>query len=227
MNDLLKTICRIGVFVICAQAVVHFRPQAAYEKYLKLLVSVMVLIQLFLPVSRILFHGNGEELEIKTQVFLEGLEAEMSAAESRAFETDALLEQMTLEEIRRRAEEAKADSGDSGTGSGRPEDSGTGSSRPEDSGTESGRTGDSVPGSGRSEDSVPGSGGPEDSGTGSSRTENSVPDNGGAEPGGDTGEQLGASGTAGSTADNDTVRIDRIQVGEIQVQLQLETGSPE
>jgi len=68
----------------------------------------MVLIQLFLPVSRFLFHEGGEELAMKSQAFLEGLEADMSAAERKAYETDALLEQMTLEEIRRRVEEAQA-----------------------------------------------------------------------------------------------------------------------
>ncbi|MDE6926541.1 MAG: hypothetical protein K2P59_15025, partial [Acetatifactor sp.] len=62
MNSLFQTICRIGIFMICAQTVIHFRPQESYEKYLKLLVSAMVLIQMFLPVSRLLFHGDGGEL---------------------------------------------------------------------------------------------------------------------------------------------------------------------
>lgn len=116
MNSLFQTICRIGIFMICAQTVIHFRPQESYEKYLKLLVSAMVLIQMFLPVSRILFHGSSEELAAKSREFLEGLEAEMSAAERKACETDALLEQMTLEEIRRRVEEQAAgdDTGDDG-----------------------------------------------------------------------------------------------------------------
>lgn len=122
MNSLLQTICRIGIFMICAQAVVHFRPQASYEKYLKLLVSAMVLIQLFLPVSRFLFHGDGEALEKQTRKFLEGLQEELSAAENRAYETDALLEQMTLEEIRRRVEEDS--SGDGGEESAEAENSG-------------------------------------------------------------------------------------------------------
>ena len=160
--------------MICAQAVVHFRPQAAYEKYLKLLVSAMVLIQLFLPVSRLLFHGSGEELEKETQAFLEGLEEELSAAESRAYETDALLEQMTLEEIRRRAEEA--DSGDS-----RRE-----GSRREGSGREGSEAGNGVPGIGESQDPV---------------------------------------GTTGSAAEDNTIRIDRVQVEEIRIP--METGSPE
>lgn len=105
MSGLFQTICRIGIFMICAQAVVHFRPEESYEKYLRLLVSAMVLIQLFLPVGRLLFHGDSGVIEQKSEEFLGQLEAEISAAESRAYESDALLEQMTLEEIRRRVEE--------------------------------------------------------------------------------------------------------------------------
>lgn len=105
MNGLFQTICRIGIFMICAQAVIHFRPEESYEKYLRLLVSAMVLIQLFLPVGRFLFHGDGRELTLKSEAFLRDLEAEISAAESRAYESEALLEQMSLEEIRRRVEE--------------------------------------------------------------------------------------------------------------------------
>lgn len=195
--------------MICAQAVVHFRPQAAYEKYLKLLVSAMVLIQLFLPVSRLLFHGSGEELEKETQAFLEGLEEELSAAESRAYETDALLEQMTLEEIRRRAEEA--DSGDS-----RREGSGTEGSGREGSGTEDGGTEGS-----RRED-----GGTEDGGTEGSRREGSGRE--GSEAGNGVpgiGESQDPVGTTGSAAEDNTIRIDRVQVEEIRIP--METESPE
>ena len=106
-SNLFQTICRIGIFMICAQAIVHFRPQGAYEKYLKLLVGSMILIQLFLPVGRLLFRGDGHELALKSEEFLEELEAEMAAAEINALETEALLEQMTLEEVRRRMEEAR------------------------------------------------------------------------------------------------------------------------
>ena len=105
-SNLFQTICRIGIFMICAQAIVHFRPQEAYEKYLKLLVGSMILIQLFLPVGRLLFRGDGQELALKSEELLEELEAEIAAAEINALETEALLEQMTLEEVRRRVEEA-------------------------------------------------------------------------------------------------------------------------
>lgn len=106
-DSLFQTICRIGIFMICAQAIVHFRPEGSYEKYLKLLVGSMILIQLLLPVSRLLFWRDGQELALKSEEFMEQLEAEMAAAEINALEAEALLEQMTLEEVRRRVEEAR------------------------------------------------------------------------------------------------------------------------
>ena len=59
-NTLFQAICRMGIFMICAQAVVHFRPKESYEKYLKLLVSVIVLIQVFLPIGSFLL-GDGRQ----------------------------------------------------------------------------------------------------------------------------------------------------------------------
>ena len=97
-NPLFQAICRVGMFMICAQAIVHFRPNEAYEKYLKLLVSVMILIQLFLPIGSFLLGGGMEETARK-------LEQEMQAVTREAAEADKLLENMTLEEIRRRVDE--------------------------------------------------------------------------------------------------------------------------
>lgn len=91
--------------MICARAIVHFRPREAYEKYLKLIVSVMILLQLFLPLGGLLTENfQGAEL---SGSMLQGLEAELKAAEERAKEADRLLEEMTLEEVRRRMQEAE------------------------------------------------------------------------------------------------------------------------
>ena len=102
---LLQTICRIGIFMICAQAIIHFRPRETYEKYLKLLVSVMILIQLFLPVGSFLLGGNMEQTLERLELFRTQLEQEMEAAAREAEATNKLLEQMTLEEVRKRMEE--------------------------------------------------------------------------------------------------------------------------
>lgn len=112
MHSLLfRTICRVGIFMICAQAVIHFRPRESYEKYLKLLVSVMVLIQLFLPLGGILLGGGVEEVLAGLEEFREALEQEMETAAREAEAADALLEEMTLEEVRQRMEEAAGGEG--------------------------------------------------------------------------------------------------------------------
>lgn len=103
-NSFFQAICRMGIFMICAQAIVHFRPQEAYEKYLKLLVSVMVLVQLFLPVGSFLLGRGGQEAAELLRQFGIDLEESMKTATENAAATDALLERMTLEEIMRQME---------------------------------------------------------------------------------------------------------------------------
>lgn len=105
-NILFQTICRTGIFMICAQTIVHFRPNESYEKYLKLLVSVMVLIQLFLPVGVFLAGVSGTGGSIDE--FRESLEQSMEEARQQAAQTEAMLEKMTLEEVRRHIEEEAA-----------------------------------------------------------------------------------------------------------------------
>lgn len=95
--------------MICAQAVVQFRPHESYEKYLKLLVSAMILIQLFLPIRNLLAGADRTDADAFLASFWQNLEQEMTDARHQAQETDARLEQMTLEEVRRRMEEQTAE----------------------------------------------------------------------------------------------------------------------
>lgn len=95
--------------MICAQTILHFRPNASYETYLKLLVSVMILIQLFLPIGS-LFSGGGRDGAAKQlESFRASLEEGMRLAEEQAAETDRILEQMTLEQLRNLAEQQNAE----------------------------------------------------------------------------------------------------------------------
>ena len=60
-NSLFQAICRMGIFLICVRTIIHFRPQEAYEKYLRLLAGIMILIQLLLPVGKYLLGRGGQE----------------------------------------------------------------------------------------------------------------------------------------------------------------------
>ena len=66
MQWLYRVIGQAGIFLICAQTVVHFRPKESYDKYLKLLLSVMLLLQLLQPVLSAL--GGDEDWNAREQV---------------------------------------------------------------------------------------------------------------------------------------------------------------
>lgn len=131
-----QIVCRLGIFMVCARLLIHFRAQESYEKYLKLLVSVMILIQLFLPLGNFLSAEKKEaglkELEGIRQEF----EAELEQAQLQVQEADRMLEQMTLEELQRQVQEerekaqAEKEKEEGTTGEGQTE------------GTEGGKTGE-------------------------------------------------------------------------------------
>ncbi len=99
----------MGIFMICAQAVVHFRPKESYEKYLKLLVSVMVLIQVFLPIGSFLLGEGRQNAANALEQFGRELEQSLQDASGDAAAADELLEKMTLEEVMRRLEEQEGE----------------------------------------------------------------------------------------------------------------------
>lgn len=104
MNLLFRSICQLGIFMICAQAIVHFRPNGSYEKYLKMLVSVMLLVQVFLPFTKMFSSDTQQGIEKNIAQFEQKIEETMNQALRTAAETDDLLSNMSLEEVRKRME---------------------------------------------------------------------------------------------------------------------------
>lgn len=84
----LKMICRMGIFMICAQAIVHFRPKASYEKYLKMLVSSMVLIQLLMSVGGIFWTDGQEELTERAEELVQSFEQSIKQVSESTFFTE-------------------------------------------------------------------------------------------------------------------------------------------
>lgn len=100
---LMETLSKTGVFIICAQVLIHFRPKASYEKYLKMLVSAMILIQLFIPVSE-LFSGEGEQTLAERVAWFEAeLGRCMDGASKDYEERLADLEEKQLESVEQEA----------------------------------------------------------------------------------------------------------------------------
>ena len=86
--------------MICAQAVVHFRPKEAYGKYLRLLLSVMVLIQIISPIYGLLAGGAGESLDENVRSFQREMEEAMGDAAKSSVISQQQLENTGLEMLR-------------------------------------------------------------------------------------------------------------------------------
>lgn len=98
MDELLKVICRVGIFTICAQALVHFRPKESYEKYFRLLISGMIIFQLLLSVEAILLGDEAPTISEKTEKLQLQWRKDREELMRKVGQADKLLEQMTVGE---------------------------------------------------------------------------------------------------------------------------------
>lgn len=63
LDNWLETFKTMGIFLICARMLIHFKPKGSYEKYIRLLVSTMLLVQMLEPVGAFLGFLNKGELQ--------------------------------------------------------------------------------------------------------------------------------------------------------------------
>ncbi len=70
----------IGIFIICAQSLMHFSAGKSYEKYVKLLIGVMILAQFVVPVRNLFLGTEGGELHEEVERFQAELEYAMQTA---------------------------------------------------------------------------------------------------------------------------------------------------
>lgn len=88
MSALVELIKRIGIFMIAAQAVIHFTPGQKYEKYIKLIVGMMILLQFVIPIRSILsgteIDWNEQMEEMERMLETEGLADETVGSSSVA-----------------------------------------------------------------------------------------------------------------------------------------------
>ena len=84
MQWLYRVVGQAGIFLICAQTIVHFRPKEAYEKYLKLFLSVMLLPQLLQPALTVFSGGEEQNVQAQVEEFTEELQSVLNRASERA-----------------------------------------------------------------------------------------------------------------------------------------------
>ncbi|HKM33158.1 MAG TPA: stage III sporulation protein AF [Lachnospiraceae bacterium] len=105
-DGLLQTIRQVGVFVICAQMILHFKPAESYGKYIRLLVSVMVLVQLFVPIMGIFIKSDAGNFTERISYYEDILSENMEDISVTCENAEQMLNNMTMEEIKTRINNA-------------------------------------------------------------------------------------------------------------------------
>ncbi len=93
---------RIGIFIICAQSVMHFVAGKSYEKYVKLLIGIMVLAQFVVPIRALLLGNDNAEIWNSIEVFQKEMEIAVDSADINYDE--AQLSESLQEEIKEKLE---------------------------------------------------------------------------------------------------------------------------
>lgn len=105
MEEFKTAIGQIATFMICAQAIAHFRPKEVYGKYLRILLSVMILVQIFQPFCKLFWGISGQELYAGVEAFQRELDVGMRAAAEQSALVESRLENMSLLELQERLAE--------------------------------------------------------------------------------------------------------------------------
>lgn len=103
-EGLLNSIRQMGVFMICAQALIYFKPKGSYEKYLKLLVGAMILVQLLSPVAALLSDKEGQSLEERIKFYSNSFEQGMGEAMFQEYRVEQIRQQLLTTQIRAQME---------------------------------------------------------------------------------------------------------------------------
>lgn len=112
MFDIIR---RVGIFMICAQMIVHLKPNESYAKYLKLLMSIMVMVQIIFPVMQLLgSQWDGTIFADRVRAYGLMLQGEKGGTDITNA-ADQMLEEYARQEIQSRLEQqAREEAAESG-----------------------------------------------------------------------------------------------------------------
>lgn len=102
--ELINTIRQVGNFIICAQTLIHFRPNESYGKYMRLLVSVMVLVQLVIPIFSFFQIGSNELFTESIASYENSMRDQMDIVNITGVMAEEKLEILTKQELQERIE---------------------------------------------------------------------------------------------------------------------------
>jgi len=90
LEEWLQSIKTMSIFLICAQTLIHFKPKGSYEKYIRLLVSIMLLVQFLEPLGSLLGMLEKGELQGK----IKNAERRLEWIKQQSYQTDEKTEKI-------------------------------------------------------------------------------------------------------------------------------------
>lgn len=99
MDTLLNEIGQIAIFLICAQTLLHFRAKDSYEKYIKLLISMMLLLLLAEPFLELFDIRGMKSFWEKITEYEQRIESVMGNGMIKESEIEQVLQGITQEKV--------------------------------------------------------------------------------------------------------------------------------
>lgn len=99
MGGFAEKIGQLAVFLICARTLLYFRANDSYEKYVKLLINMILLVLLSEPLDAV-FHSNmKEQLWDRMKVYEEKLQEWMEDNRMESDEMEETLQHITNRQV--------------------------------------------------------------------------------------------------------------------------------
>jgi len=105
IHDLLEFIKRMGIFLICAESILYFTPGNSYQKYIRVLIGFMLLMQFMIPVRAFLSGQERAIIESQVNEFrlqMENISNERNSSILNLPSREELVEKSIAEEIKSR-----------------------------------------------------------------------------------------------------------------------------
>lgn len=85
-GDAFEIMKRASIFMILAQTIIYFRPQESYEKYLRFLIHLMLIVVLFFPVVELVNHSAGNRMQSSLSAYMSQTEQLMDGMKDMTIE---------------------------------------------------------------------------------------------------------------------------------------------
>lgn len=107
MDTLLKELGQVAVFLICARTLLHFRAKDSYEKYIKLLIGMMLLVLLAEPFLNLAGVKGEATFTDLWKEYEEKINEAMQSESGKEEQIEELLQNMARESVSKGVEYAK------------------------------------------------------------------------------------------------------------------------